>query len=65
LSQQDPTRPVELKLQRDRVPQLVQLTVPEKNRVFREMTAPRAPHAMPHPSAAPAPAPPPRPRTSV
>lgn len=74
LSRQDPSRQVELKLQRDRVPQLAKVSVPEKSGAFMAppappatprppspMSAPRAPtpSALPHPSAAPTPTPPP------
>lgn len=79
LARQDPTSQVELKLQRDRVPQLVKVSVPEKSGAFlappappappmppRPMTAPRAPtpSALPHPSTAPTP-PPPAPSTMI
>lgn len=59
LSRQDPSRQVELKLQRDRVPQLVKVTVPEKSGAFL-LPPPHPPHAPlpPAPPAAPrAPAP--------
>ncbi len=56
LSRQDSQRPVEVKLQRDRVPQRVKISVPEKSRAFM---APPAPPAPPSPPAAPrAPTPP-------
>jgi membrane-associated protease RseP (regulator of RpoE activity) len=71
LSRQDSQRPVEVKLQRDRVPQLVKISVPEKSRAFMAPpapprppsppAAPRAPTppAAPHSMSAPAPPPPP------
>lgn len=79
LSRQDPQRPVELKLQRDRVPQLVKVSVPEKSRAFiappappapplppSARSAPRAtPSAAPQPMAAPAPLPPAPPASSL
>lgn len=49
LGRQDSSRQVELKLQRDRVPQLVKVTVPEKHRILHELikptSAPAAPEA--------------------
>lgn len=53
----EPDRQVELKLQRDRVPQLVKVSVPEKSRAF--LLPPPAPPTPPAPPAAPrAPTPP-------
>lgn len=63
LGRSDPDRPVELKLQRDRVPQLVKITVPGKAHAFRvpplppTPPAPPAPPAVPRAMSAPAPAP--------
>lgn len=70
LSRQDPSHQVELKLQRDRVPQLAKVSVPEKPGAFMPppappapptpppaMRAPRAPTPMAAPTPAPAPAP--------
>ncbi len=77
LSRQDPSRPVELKLQRDRVPQLVKISVPEKSRAFMAPPAPPAPPsppaapraptppAAPHSMAAPPPPPPPPPSVTI
>ncbi len=59
LSRQDPTRQVELKIQRDRVAQLVKISVPEKSRAFLAPPTPPAPPAPPSPPGAPrAPTPP-------
>jgi hypothetical protein len=59
LSRQDSQRPVEVKLQRDRVPQLVKISVPEKSRAFMAPPAPPAPPMPPSPGSAPrAPTPP-------
>lgn len=80
LSRQNPEKKVELKLQRDRIPQLVKISVPEKSRAFfappappapptppPAMSAPRppAPPHAPHPAAAPTPPPPPRPESAM
>ena len=55
----EPDSKVELKLQRDRVPQLVKVSVPEKSRAFLMPPPPPAPPTPPAPPAAPrAPAPP-------
>jgi predicted metalloprotease with PDZ domain len=55
LARQDPAKQVELKIQRDRIAQLVKISVPEKSRAF----APPAPPAPPSPPGAPAPPTPP------
>jgi len=63
LSRQDPSRQVEIKLQRDRVPQLVKISVPGKSGAFtappapHPPTPPAAPKAAPRPAAAPMSAP--------
>ena len=61
LARQDPAKQVELKLQRDRVPQLVKVSVPEKSRAFFAPPAPPAPPTPPPMSAPRAPMPPPAP----
>jgi len=48
-------RPVELKLQRQRVPQLVKITVPERSEAFWAPPAPPTPPSPPPPPAPPAP----------
>lgn len=62
LSRQDPDRPVELKLQRDRVPQLVKVTVPEKSGAFLLPPPAHAPRAVVPPTPPAPPAPPATPR---
>lgn len=65
LSDRDPAQPVEVKLQRDRVPQLVKIKVPERSGRLLELRAP-TPRALPHPSAAPLPPQPPQgPHTAI
>lgn len=66
LSDRDPAQPVELKLQRDRVPQLVSIKVPEKSRRLWMPPGAPTPRALPHPSAAPLPPQPPQgPHTAI
>ena len=55
LGNHDASRPVEVKVQRDRVPQLVSVKTPEKRMLLREMVAPPAPPSAPPPPSAPAP----------